>query len=649
MILANTYPLQLQRRFPFYGWVPKEWRANLAFREAVLRAGDDTPEYRADLWEMCRRDFLFWLNTFAFVEEPRGLPGYRTLPFITRSIQDAAAADLLDCIPLEDCVLHKSREVGASWLAMAKAGHDFLFLPGTKIGVVSAIEELVDKTGDSSTLFAKLDFLLSEDRFPWWLLPHQERNADGLLYKRNFKLFENKENGSAINGYACKDDVGRGGRKAWWLIDELASFPPGSDQAAMDALVGNTNCRVMISTPKLPAGVYYNAIRFADQTRVRVINMDWKDDPEKRAGLYTSENGKLKAIDRDFWAQVFKCKLEDVERVAEERGAAYPFKLDGETRSPYFDWMLTRPGVNAKTVARELNRRFEGAGGAFFTLGLWERLANDPEKGARPPLARGRFAVDPEDLSVRWMAGDDGPVKLWTPLNHEGKPPIGRQYAFGADVAAGTAGEYSSNSAAVILDAVTGEQVLGFSANDIKPEAFATWSVAVCKLFNNAHMNWDANGGGGKTFGNRVLELGYGNITRHSTEMVGAKQVTRKPGTHIQGTGAKEAFLASLESAIDDGTITLKDSAIYEEASQYVWKNGKIVHSTSVSTDDESAMGDAHGDRVIAAAMALKCMKDRPAKEPTPETGPAPYGSLAWRIQENERRLVAARSEFDWD
>ena len=56
---------------------------------------------------------------------------------------------------------------------------------------------------------------------------------------------------------------------------------------------------------------------------------------------------------------------------------------------------------------------------------------------------------------------------------------------------------------------------------------------------------------------------------------------------------------------------------------------------------DDSAKGQAHGDRVIAAAIAWHASKDRPAvsaKDREEYEENIPYGCMAWRMQEHENR-----------
>lgn len=646
MIAPPKYPLQADRRYPFYALVPKEFRANLRFRERLLRLGDEAPEYRAELWEMSRRDFLLWLNCFGWVGEPRNEDSlYRELPFISRPYQDRALDQLIEAIPKRDVTTFKSRDVGFSWMGMAKVAHDFLFSPMTEVGVVSAKEDLVDKSGAKSTLFAKIDFLLDEKRYPWWLLPNVPR-MDGKRYRRNTLVFENVENNSSIKGFAATGDVMRSTRPTWAFMDEIAFFPDGQDLNAMSATQYATRCRVIGSTPNYQTGVFYERVVNREKFDAAFIEMSWDEDAEKAAGMYTSENGQLVLLDREFWARVFGCRVADVEKKAAEGGGKYRFIKDGKRRSPYFDYECAR-AENPDQTARELEKSFEGTGGAFFRMAVWKKIR---ERDARDPVLRGDFNVDVERYRATWEKFEDGPVLLWIQLDAHGKPPAGRGYVVGADIASGTAGTHSSNSVVAIYDVATGEQVAELATAVVDPFTLGVWTVAVCKLFNDALLNWDAKGVTGAQFTEAVRDSGYAHLYRKEQEGVVTRKKSRTIGSHVQGQEPKAAMLRALEKDCESGAWAIRSAAVYEELGQYVMKDGKLVHATSVTTTDHAARGDAHGDRVIASALARKARRDRPAVEPDPEKGPAPYGSLAWRMQQDaERELAAANNAYDWN
>jgi hypothetical protein len=78
------------------------------------------------------------------------------------------------------------------------------------------------------------------------------------------------------------------------------------------------------------------------------------------------------------------------------------------------------------------------------------------------------------------------------------------------------------------------------------------------------------------------------------------------------------------------------------ECSEYEVDNkGKWVHPRSVNTRDSAAMGEGHGDRAIAAAMAFHAMRERHPVSPTGAVKKVIERSFLGRIaseKERERR-----------
>lgn len=137
----------------------------------------------------------------------------------------------------EPGIVEKSRDVGASWLAMAISVSLCLFRDGVAIGFGSAKEDKLDRSGDPDTLFAKGRSFIES-------LPVEFRNgfsdSDSLYMRLLFPA-----TGSSITGEAG-DNIGRGGRKSMFFIDEAAHL---EHPELVDAsLIANTDCRIDISS-----------------------------------------------------------------------------------------------------------------------------------------------------------------------------------------------------------------------------------------------------------------------------------------------------------------------------------------------------------------------------------------------------------------
>jgi phage terminase large subunit len=138
----------------------------------------------------------------------------------------------------ESGICEKSRDCGASWLIMALACTLALFVPGVTIGIGSRKEDLLDRSGDPSSLFHKgrafLESLPREFLGTW----SAEKNA-------NYMRLVFPDTGSAVVGEAG-DQIGRGARCSIFFLDE-AAFIERSE--LLDAsLAATTNCVIHVSS-----------------------------------------------------------------------------------------------------------------------------------------------------------------------------------------------------------------------------------------------------------------------------------------------------------------------------------------------------------------------------------------------------------------
>ena len=120
--------------------------------------------------------------------------------------------------------------------------------------------------------------------------------------------FHSRENGSTINGYAFTANLGRGGRKIAWVMDEFAEWNVNDQQRALDATQYTTKSRYFPSTFSGDSDKFYHMMRREQSTMLKII-ADWKDNPEKKVGLYTSIGGHLKPLDL---AYVFEKRCEKI-------------------------------------------------------------------------------------------------------------------------------------------------------------------------------------------------------------------------------------------------------------------------------------------------------------------------------------------------
>ena len=140
----------------------------------------------------------------------------------------------------------------------------------------------------------------------------------------------------------------------------------------------------------------------------------------------------------------------------------------------------------------------------------------------------------------------------------------------------------------------------------------------------------------------------YDNIFYREVEQRNFKKKTKNPGW-FSNEKTKPAVLTEMSHALKSEQLVLRSKKLLDECRQYVYKEGKIVHSRSIKTQDDSSKGQAHGDRVIAAALAWHGSKDRPAEKKSEEyTQDIPYGSMAWRLKERGKKLESIKDD-GWD
>ncbi len=614
---------------------PKTLGANLSFRAHVLEACREDAITRNTVLRLCERDPLFFINTFCWLLETRDAADWqlggkfgkqKVIPFITRGYQDYAIREAARSLGKRDIIVPKSRETGVTWIFIALAAWDWLFHEQTHIGFASKDESSVDDPKDPDSLFSKLHFLLS--RLPGWMLNEND-------YERSVThhTMLNLKNESTISGYAATGNLGRGGRKRWFFMDEFHFFPTGSDYEAHDSTQHVTRCRVMISTPNRKrgrAGAFYEAT-CADDANACFIVIDWKDDPEKARGLYKTVDRRLEIVDEAFWSQYH---IEgDRYRHPYRENEEYQFVRDGKTRSLYYDFECARPMATPQSIAAELDRNFGGATAQFVDAIVLQKAQDE----AKEPVLVGEIYKE-EDSGWVVDFGAPGHAVSWVPFE-DGSPPRS-EYSLGVDVAAGTGGSFSNYSAAFIIDKRTGEQVFEWRSNRINPTELASLLVWLGKVFFNAYLVIESNGPIGQLCVQEVVRLGYRNLYYRNKQKKSYTAKTEEPGYWNSDGG--ETLLGTLERALRTGQVRINSKVCLREMGQYFFKNGKLIHASVASSEDEADKGKAHGDMAIAAGVAWHGVEDWPAKRDD-EVGPGdepPMDTFAWRQRQAREKAI---------
>jgi len=234
--------------------------------------------YRAYCIERSRRDPAWWFDTFVVTYDPRRHPAI--IPFTLFPKQR-------ECIAWIDAlyrngqwgILEKSRDTGASWLAVGYAVHHWLFEEHFAAGFGSRKADLVDSGSNPDSLFEKMRMLIR--RLPKWMIPNGWEKASRI------GMIVNPENGATICGEAG-DNIGRGGRKSIYFGDEFAFIE--RSQKVIAALSQNTDCFIGISTPN---GTNNEQYRMRSSGNFPVFRIHWSDDPRRNRDWYDQKKLQL--------------------------------------------------------------------------------------------------------------------------------------------------------------------------------------------------------------------------------------------------------------------------------------------------------------------------------------------------------------------
>lgn len=613
----------------YYKRVPLDLYSNLLFRrDMMIRCGKDVG-FRQGMMQACAEDPLFFFNAFCWVYEPRprfnnGVRLPTQVPFISWKHQIPAILQITESLGQCDIGVEKSRGEGMSWMGVLLACHDWLFSPMTAIGLVSKDENSVDDPNDPDSLMWKCDFTLK--KLPSWM-----SGELGKDYKRDVTkhVLRNLRNESTISGYSATGNVASGGRKKWFLKDELAKFPRPADRHAMASTQHVTECRLIVSTPLGNSGAYYDAMH--EPSNMVKIVLDWKQNPTRNMGLYKWEKGHPVAIDPennplpDNYKNVDQDVLDIISRLRRKG-----FTVEGKLRSPWYDRECDRAGATPQNIAQELDRDYGGSAYRIFGDSFVEKGNN----GVSAPILEGEFDFKQENLEdIRFDEIEGAPCKLWFPLSSINRPPQS-SYVVGCDVSSGTGGSYTSNSTMVAFDMRTGEQVLEYACNTISPTQFADLAIAVSRWMFEAYLVWEHNGPGA-SFTKQVLNRDYSNIYHRKSQSRRGRRGTKEAGWWTDQK-TTEVMFGEFQSAVLMNEIYIRSKELLTECSRYVRKEGKITHALTKEAADDSK-GVSHGDRAIAACVALQAMRDRPTMtEASLVTEIAPLGTMARRLQDYE-------------
>lgn len=518
-------------------------------------------------------------------------------PMITWPIQDEIVDGFNTAIETgQDVNGDKSRDMGLSWLALFVEDHRFLFRRDQHFGLVSRKEALVDSRGDMDSLFEKVRYI--HRMLPAWMKPP---------IRSRYMHLHNLELNSTIAGESTNTDVGRGGRKTAYVVDEAAAIPNAEEVES--SLSQTTGCQIWISTAKGPNTQFHKRIK---EKRGMYFGAWWYRHPEKAQGAHQirDELGKIK------WT------------------------------SPWYEKLPEK--MSAKAIAQEVDGDHGQAGEMFFDNAEIERHRLDHEQH---PLFRGDL-IDVEEMTERETAeamkemaaekfvfligAGRKPWRFWEEL--EGmRPAQGGQYVFGIDISNGSGG---SNSVISVIDGTTGRFVAKWWDANTSPEDLAIVAARAGIWFGGvtapAFIVWENNGPGG-IFGRKLVKLGYPNFYMQRVEGTKRNMKTSRYGWHSD-KAKKEVLLGLYRDAIATSEVIQHCKESLDEALDYIYDETTGVLIPSELREEASGGRELHGDHVIADSLCVLGREELPRQRNRERK--APFGSFAHR-----RRLYAAKKK----
>jgi hypothetical protein len=180
-------------------------------------------------------------------------------------------------------IVEKSREVGMTWVAVAMSATICLFHEGVSIGFGSRKLDLVDKLGDPDCIFWKLRKFL--EYIPWQFLGSFNLDRNSAYCKTIFP-----DTGCTVTGEGG-DQIGRGGRKSIYFVDEAAYIE--RPQLLEASLSATTNCRIDISSAHGTANPFYQKRM---RGKIDLFTLHWRDDPRKDEEWYNKQVDELDPV-----------------------------------------------------------------------------------------------------------------------------------------------------------------------------------------------------------------------------------------------------------------------------------------------------------------------------------------------------------------
>lgn len=336
--------------------------------------------------------------------------------------------------------------------------------------------------------------------------------------------------------------------------------------------------------------------------------------------------------------------------------------LPKKFRSPWHDYQELRRKGNRRDFISNIWATPIGASDAPFDHNILEQIRL---KDIRDPDFIGElyFRYYSNGLinneSPTFVSGPMGKLKWWGKLPF-GRPEQRHNYIIAIDPSYGLG---SANSAIVVYDRNTYEQVGAWADANTKPEALADLAVALafwCGGVAPTFLIWDAGGGCGGMFTGRVIFHQYPYIYTQRREDSKTRKMSQKWGWIGIGK-AKDFLLGELAVALSGGltdnndeykSIIIHDKELLDELFDYIFREKGVGAVVSKKADLSTGALERHGDRVIAAALCVLACKEQikgdwsKAETPPPNSFQARFNRVNKELAKEQQGFRVRRYLF---
>lgn len=588
----------------YHEQIPRDVAGNVEWRKFLLgECRKYGGKFRRWAKEACRRDGLFYINSFVWQFNPKAFGDWSLElgPFVTPKFQDEAFLKINDHIERgRDLLLEKSRDMGASWLCLLALEYRARFIRRQKFLALSRNETLVDDVEEPDSLFWKLDFI--HRYLPEWLCgpikkgsANKGHSAEPGVRRRRLSLYF-EETDSYITGEATTSKAGVGGRATAIFLDEYSQMDQA--RAILHRTSDTTSCRIFNGT-HLGVGTVFAELcdpRSAIGAYIDKLQLHWSLHPDKRRGLYKSSS-PVQVLDPTYQFPA------DYQFVTDGSPAGGPYP---GIRSPWYDDQCRRKG-SRRAVAMDLDMNPQGAQAEFFDAMLIQDLIRKCED----PCWTGDIRYDrATGENPQLIVTPGGALKMWVYPNYKGGIAPGT-YVIGSDLSVGSG---STPSCATVLKARgdgAGKKVAEYVHAWKRPEDFAEICAALGWLFRSpegtpAKLGWEMQGPGVQ-YSARLEDMGYPNVYYRVDEFDREKRVSRKAGWYPDPK-SKLLVMGEYRAALQNGHFENLSEPALRECLNFEYSGNTVKHGFEDSDDPSSAKVN-HGDRAWADAIAWMLAK----------------------------------------